>query len=46
MLACMEVDERRHKVADDWLTQIAKIGNDDGTFGKDGGQARDTGLTL
>jgi prenyltransferase beta subunit len=41
--AGLEAVERRPKVADDWLAQIAKMHNEDGTFGKDDGLARDTG---
>jgi prenyltransferase beta subunit len=33
------------KLAEDWIRQINKMRNDDGTFGKDDGKARDTGGT-
>jgi hypothetical protein len=41
--AGLEAAERRPKVVDDWLALIAKMRNEDGTYGKDDGKARETG---
>ena len=41
--AAFEALGKRPVQADAWLEQIAKLRNDDGTYGKDGGKARETG---
>jgi prenyltransferase beta subunit len=41
--AGLEAVDQRPKAADAWIAQLLKMRNDDGTFGKDDGQARDTG---
>jgi prenyltransferase beta subunit len=41
--AGMEGVGKRAKQAGDWLEQVKKTANDDGTFGKGDGKARDTG---
>jgi prenyltransferase beta subunit len=41
--AGLEAAGRRSPQADDWLRQVAKMRNPDGTFGRGDGAARDTG---
>ena len=41
--AALDTIKKRPAQADDWLKEIAKLKNPDGTFGKGTGQARDTG---
>jgi prenyltransferase beta subunit len=41
--AALEAIERRPPVADAWLKEVTKSRNDDGTYGKGPGAARDTG---
>jgi prenyltransferase beta subunit len=42
-VAGLEAVGKRAKQADDWLEQVRKMANEDGTFGKGDGKARDTG---
>jgi prenyltransferase beta subunit len=42
-VAGLEAVGKRAKQADDWLEQVRKLANEDGTFGKGDGKARDTG---
>jgi prenyltransferase beta subunit len=44
--AGLEAVGKRPKIADDWLAQVAKLANPDGTFGKGDGQTRDTGSSV
>jgi prenyltransferase beta subunit len=41
--AGLEAVGKRPKIVEDWLTQVAKMANQDGTFGRGDGQARETG---
>ncbi|HEY1861430.1 MAG TPA: prenyltransferase/squalene oxidase repeat-containing protein [Gemmataceae bacterium] len=41
--AGLEAVAKHPKIADDWLEQVGKMANPDGTFGKDGGKTRETG---
>lgn len=44
--AAFEAVNKRPKEASQWLDLVAKMRNADGTYGKDGGNARDTGSAI
>jgi prenyltransferase beta subunit len=44
--AGLEAVGKHAKVADDWLEQVTKMANPDGTFGKDAGKTRETGSAV
>jgi prenyltransferase beta subunit len=41
--AGLEAVGKHPKIVDDWLEQVGKMANPDGTFGKDAGKSRETG---
>jgi prenyltransferase beta subunit len=45
-VAGLEAVGKRAKQMDDWLVQVRKMANEDGTFGKAEGKARDTGGSI